>query len=86
MYRIEFSHSTGRELEKVYKIDKKLYLRLIAAIESLKVNPFQGKRLKGKLMGDYSLRVGDYRVIYTIYRDKLIVSIIDFGHRREIYR
>lgn len=86
MHRIEFSHLAGKELEKIYKIDKKLYFRLINSISTLKMKPYQGKLLKGKLSGDYSLRVGDYRVIYTVRKDKLLVYIIDLGHRREIYR
>lgn len=86
MHRIEFSNLAAKELENVYKIDNKLYFRFIAAIEYLKTNPYQGKRLKGRLAGDFSLRVGDYRIIYTVHKDKLIVYIIDLGHRREIYR
>ena len=86
MYRIEFSHLAGKELEKIYKADKKLYSHLINAIEALQADPYHGKRLKGKLLGDYSLRVGAYRVIYTVHKNTLIVYIIDLGHRREIYR
>lgn len=86
MYKIEFSNQAAKELEKIYRADKKLYSRLLTAIESLKTNPYQGKRLKGKLAGDYSYRVGDYRIIYTVYKHKLVVYIIDLGHRREIYR
>lgn len=86
MYKIEFSNLAGNELEKIYKTDRRLYSRFITVIESLRVYPLQGKRLKGKLKGDYSLRAGDYRIIYTIYKDKLIVYIIDLGHRKEIYK
>ena len=86
MYRVKFSNLAAKELEKIYKLDKKLYFRLITVTESLKKNPHQGKCLKGKLTGDYSLRVGDYRIIYTIYKNKLVVYIIDLGHRKEIYR
>lgn len=86
MYEVEFSNAAFKELEDIYKVEKKLYLRLIAAIESLKMNPYQGKKLKGIFKGDYSLRVGDHRVIYTVHKNKLIVYIIDIGHRREIYR
>lgn len=41
-----------------------------------------------KLSGEdsYRIRVGDYRIIYTIQDDRLIVLIIDVGHRRDIYR
>lgn len=86
MYKIEFSNLASKELERVYDIEKKLYFRLISAIEVLKINPYQGKKLKGKLKGDYSLCVGDYRIIYTIHKKRLIVYIIDLGHRREVYR
>ena len=86
MYKIEFSNLAAKELGKIYKLDKKLYFRLITATEGLKKNPHQGKCLKGKLAGDYSLRVGDYRIIYTVHKDKLVVYIIDLGHRKEIYR
>lgn len=86
MHSIEFSNLAARELEKIYSVDRKLYFRLITAIESLKTDPYCGKHLKGRLSGDYSLRVGDYRVIYTVHKNKLIVYIIDLGHRKEIYR
>jgi len=86
MHKIEFSNLAAKELEKIYKVDKKLYFRLIAVAEGLKKNPHQGKCLKGKLVGDYSLRVGNYRIIYTVHKDKLVVYIIDLRHRKEIYK
>ena len=86
MYRLELSNFVSKELEKIYKVDQKLYFRFISTIETLKLNPYQGKRLRGKFAGDYSLRVGDYRIVYTVYKDRLVVCIIDLGHRREIYR
>lgn len=86
MFKIEFSSVAAKELEKIAKIDAKLYSRLIASVETLKIDPYKGKSLKGKLLGDYSLRVGNYRVIYIIYKNRLIIYIIDVGQRKEIYR
>ncbi|MCC6455785.1 MAG: type II toxin-antitoxin system RelE/ParE family toxin [Caldilineaceae bacterium] len=37
-------------------------------------------------MTNHRVRVGDYRIIYSIQDNKLIVLIIDLGHRRDIYR
>jgi mRNA interferase RelE/StbE len=34
----------------------------------------------------YRIRVGDYRVIYNIHDDQLVVLVIDVGHRRDVYR
>ncbi len=62
------------------------YKRVAKALDELEHDPFQGKALKGELKGLYSYRVGSYRVVYRIYRDKLIIIVIDIGHRRDIYR
>ena len=86
MYSLEFSNTARKELTRVHQSDEKLFSRLSAAIESLRSDPYQGKKLKGEYYGDFSLRVGDYRIIYTIYKEKLIVYIIDLGHRKDIYR
>lgn len=86
MRKIKLSTLAANELEKIYRVDKKLYSRFITAIETLKTKPYQGKRLRGKLAGDYSLRMGDYRIIYAVRKNTLVVYIIDLGHRKEIYR
>jgi len=86
MYKIELSNLAAKELQSIANTDRKLYTRLITSIEDLARTPFQGKLLKGRLACNYSSRVGNYRIIYTIHKDKLIVFIIDVGHRREIYR
>ncbi len=86
MYKIEFSHNAVKEFQRVYQHDKRLYARFCAAIDSLAKDPFQGKKLKEPLSEDYSVRLGDYRIVYTVLKDKLLVHIIDLGHRRAIYR
>ena len=58
--------------------------RLLAAISKL---PDQGdiKELKGHA-GIFRLRVGDYRVIYTVSNEQLIVRVINAGNRGDIYK
>ncbi|WP_223682274.1 type II toxin-antitoxin system RelE family toxin [Flavobacterium hibisci] len=41
------------------------------------------KKLKGR--PGYRIRVGDYRVIYEIFDDVLLIDVIDLGHRKDIY-
>ena len=86
MYKIQFSNIAAHALQDIYKSDQKIYARLMANIEFLSKDPFCGKQLKGPLKGNWSLRIGDYRIIYYVLKEKLIVSIIDVGHRKEIYR
>jgi len=42
------------------------------------------KKLKGR--DAYRIRIGDYRAIYEIQDNKLIVTVINFGHRRDVYQ
>ena len=86
MFRIQFAESAGKELDRIYRRDRKLYHRLLSAIEPLGQNPYLGKKPKGVLGRDYSLRVDSYRIIYTILKEKLLVTVIDLGHRKDIYR
>jgi mRNA interferase RelE/StbE len=86
VYRVEVSPSAVRELLAVKRRDPALYKRMAAAIDSLAEDPYQGKKLKDKLAGDYSLRIGAYRIIYRVFKDRLLIWIVDLGPRREIYR
>ena len=84
MYKILFDKKVLKDLKK---IDKKEQLKIIEAIEfKLAKNPFIGKKLVGDLSPFYRYRVGNYRVIYSIYEDKIEIEIIKIAHRRDIYK
>ncbi len=83
-YRIEFASAATREFSK---LAKSLQQRIASKIDA----PASHPRPRGveKLEGQerrYRLRVGDYRVIYEIQDEVLIVLIVRIGHRREVYR
>ena len=80
MYRIIIKKRAKKFIDKLPKQEK---LRLVTAIEELP-NGSDIKRMKGQddLM---RLRVGDYRVVYTVDNGELIVLVIDAGNRGEIY-
>ena len=86
MYSIVFLPDAEKLYKKLFFSDRSRFQRVAAAMESLRSDPFQGKPLKHHLKGFYSLRVGVYRIIYMIERQKITVYIFDIGHRREIYQ
>jgi mRNA interferase RelE/StbE len=61
-----------------------LQVRIENALLEIAVNPRVGKPLKGDLKGNYSHRIGDWRVVYSI--EKSFVYVKDIRHRREVYR
>lgn len=81
MYQIVIKKKAKKFIDKLPLNEKK---RLVSAIENLP-NGEDIKRLKG-----YSdllrLRVGEYRIIYTVDNGKLTVYVIDAGNRGEIYK
>lgn len=83
---ITFKTSAFREYKK---LDKKNRLKINEILEMLQINPL-GEALKIKKIQNkrncYRIRTGDYRVIYSIQKNQLIVEIIRLGHRKDVYR
>ena len=52
----------------------------------LETNAYAGKPLRGDLAGKWSLRTGDYRIIYTVYENEKIVILYDVEHRKKVYK
>ena len=73
--------------EKLKKLPKAIREIIRIAIEKkLTVDPITfGKPLRYSLKGYRRLRVGDYRVIYRVIEDKVLVMIVDIDHRRDVY-
>ncbi len=81
-YKIEITNFVER---KIKKLDKQLRDEIIEQIFKLSNNPrsFGYKKLKNREA--YRVRLGDYRIIYEIKDKILVVTVVDVGHRRDIY-
>lgn len=83
-YAITFARSARRELET---LDASVVRRVIAKVEGLAQDPRpSGSR---KLQGEQNLwriRIGDYRVIYSVDDRQRVVDLVRIRHRREVYR
>lgn len=82
-YAISIKQSAAKSLEKISKPDR---VRIIEAIDSLKINPGAGSVLKGELKGLRRIRVGHYRVVYEVEAGRLMILVVRIGHRGEVYR
>lgn len=82
MYDIRWSKTAVSELEK---LPKDIAKRIVEKVESVSNNPYlYVVRLKGFNL--YKLRVGDYRVIMSIERNKMIIFVLEVGHRSNVFR
>ncbi len=83
MYTITIMRPAQRALTRIANPD---YNRLVAAIQALVTNPRPPGCAKLTGRDAWRIRVGTYRVIYEIDDGPRIVTIVDVGHRRDIYR
>lgn len=86
IYSVEFTDEAEKDLAR---IDKNTAQRILNKLRWLAENfdMIKPERLKGELWKDkFKLRVGDYRVIYSVDFEKKIITVHLIGHRSEIYK
>lgn len=84
MYSIEFTKTAEKDLRR---LPKQVISRIRKAVDALAENPRPHgyKKLVGQ-QDRYRIRIGDYRIIYNIKDDILVVLVIEIDHRKDIYR
>lgn len=83
MVKVEWTEEAVKDLKK---LDRIISQRIIKRIDWFSYN-FEHiipEPLSGKLKGLFKIRMGDWRVIYTIEKDVIVIQYI--AHRREVYR
>ena len=83
-YRIEVKRSAAKALKKIPKPDRKRISKKIDSLEEKLPN-----QDITKMKGDnpfHKVRVGNYRIIYEIQDDVLLILIVKIGHRKDIYK
>ena len=82
-YRVDMAPAALRQLRK---LDPPARRRVQAAIELLAEQPRPGgaKKLVGG-EGEWRVRTGDYRIVYEVHDDVLVVLVVAVDHRRDIY-
>jgi len=84
VYRIQLIPAAVRQLKKVPRQDQR---RIRDAIDQLAMDPRPpGAKTLSGAENQWRVRVGDYRVIYQVHDDRLVVLVIRLGHRKDVYR
>ncbi|TME47877.1 MAG: type II toxin-antitoxin system RelE/ParE family toxin [Chloroflexi bacterium] len=82
-YRVVVASRAAKDLRRLRHDER---AAIIAALERLAAMPRAGKPLVGQLAGIWSLRRGDYRVLYRVDDASKIVEVARVAHRRDVYR
>ena len=76
----------GSAIQELARLPRDARERLVDAIDSLGEQPLAGSLLKGGLRGLRRRRVGNYRIVYEVLDDELVVLVVRVAHRRNAYR
>jgi mRNA interferase RelE/StbE len=69
------------------KLPREIQVRILRKVDQLAGSPFPPGTEKLRAATDlWRIRIGDYRVVYTVERKELLVLVLKVGHRREVYR
>ena len=82
-YNLKIDDKVIKDLKKIDRTWQKYILQKIKT--TLREDPYSGKKLVGNLSPFWRLRVGDYRIIYTICEETVTIEVIKVGHRKNIY-
>ena len=80
-YELLISNRFRRDLRS---LDAETHRRILSALEVLQQNPYQGSRLTNVPIGQWRVRVGDYRIRYDIEGNRVLLYRV--RHRKDIYR
>ena len=82
-YRVVFRKSVAQDLRRIPNRDLR---RILATIESLSEEPRPPGTEKLSGQERYRVRQGNYRIIYEINDDEVVVVIVKVGHRKDVYQ
>lgn len=83
-YKIEISRTAEKQLKKLPPTDQRRVAKVMLALAE---NPFpRGSRKLSGYEDVFRVRVGQYRILYSISQRLLTIIILKIGHRKDIYR
>ncbi len=82
VYRVILKPKAKKQYDNLPPKDRQ---RVLGALQGLRENPFVNKKLSGELRGRYAVRVWPYRIIYTIEKSIVTVTVVAIGHRKDVY-
>lgn len=84
-WNVELTAKSARQIKKLDKATQRRIIAFLRELEGLDDPHTRGKGLTGNLRGLWRYRVGDYRLVCSLEGDKLLVLVLNVGHRSEIY-
>jgi mRNA interferase RelE/StbE len=87
LWRIEITRTAEKQITKLDRTVQASIFQFLGERVQTSADPRQlGKPLHGDKKGLWRYRVGDYRLICDIQNERVVVMVLEVGHRKEVYR
>lgn len=86
VYKLQFHRKAKDSLAKLVNSDRPLALQIKSALNQIQEDPYIGIPLTGAWKGYYKYRVRDYRIVYELKNEQIIVYVLRISHRRDVYK
>ena len=77
---------TDEAKKNIYRLPKHEQKKVKKKLLILAQNPYLGKKLNGELESFYCLRAWPYRILYKIYQNQLLITVLKIAHRQGVYK
>lgn len=85
-WSIEFDEGVEKQLAKLSTANQRRVIDYLEARIATADPRALGQALQGRFAGLWRYRVGDYRIVARLEHDRLVVLVVDVGHRSDVYR
>lgn len=82
-YKVEYAKGVAKDLKSLPKPVKEKALQIVERL--IAADPRIGKPLTGPYKGLWKYRIGDYRIVYAIEQNRLVVFVLRIRHRKDVY-
>ena len=82
-YDLQFAPSVRKDLRR---LDRQMVPKILLTIEDLRKDPRPAHSKKLTNQELYRIRVGEYRIVYEVEDDHLVVLVVKVAHRKDVYR
>lgn len=83
--KVIFTPKAKKSFLKLDKTIQQQIQKFIVKLEAMSDPRASGKMLVGNLLGFWRYRVGDYRLLCKIVDKELVITVVEVGHRKEVY-
>lgn len=85
-FEVELTNKASRDLRRIHRGDRNAFKAISAALLGFVDDPYPPGHLRLRGRDGYRIRVGDYRILYDVQQDRVVVEVFRIASRGQVYK